>query len=129
MPKLQYHDISAPMKPHCHGIAPKSLIVLHETVSPDYPGWADVDQTYQYLAGKDYGIHGVTDLEGHIAWALGLGKCVFWQAKGANTQSIGIEQVSPVPNAIASRRKALWAARDPQLRATAKLGAFLGTYT
>lgn len=120
-PKLQYKDTAHLMEPHCHGRAPKTLAVLHETVSPDYPGWVDVDGVEAYLASKDYGIHGVIDLEGHVAWALGLGTCIFWQAKGANTQSIGIEQVSDIPNAIASRRKALWALRDPQLRATAKV--------
>lgn len=122
-PKLTYHDTSALQAHHVHGVHPKSLIVLHETVSSDIAGWADIDGVEKYLAGLDYGIHGMTDLEGHVAWALGLGKAIFWQAGGVNSESIGIEQVSKVmlqaPTNAA--RRAIWVARNAQLRATAKL--------
>lgn len=122
--KLQYHNTSKIMAPHAHGFATaKKLVVLHETVSGDVVGWSDIDAVEQYLASKDYGIHGMTDAEGHIAWALGLGKAIFWQAGGVNDVSIGIEQVSNVmlkspDNAV---RRKIWTARNPQLRATAKL--------
>lgn len=97
--------------------------MLHETVSADAVGWRDIDAVENYLAGKDYGIHGATDSEGHIAWALGLGRAIFWQCGGVNTRSIGIEQVSRVMLQAPTNtlRRAIWAARDPQLRATAKL--------
>lgn len=123
MPKLVYHDTSAILKQHVKGYSPKDLAVLHETVSPDIKGWADIDGIERYLAGRDYGIHGMTDAEGHIAWALGLGRAIFWQAGGVNGRSIGIEQVSNVmlrspKNAV---RRAIWTARNPQLRATAQV--------
>jgi hypothetical protein len=123
MPKLAYHNTSHLLEKHAHGFAPKDLAVLHETVSPDIKGWKDIDSIASYLARKDYGIHGLTDSEGHIAWAHGLGRAIFWQCGGVNTRSVGIEQVSNVmlrspKNAV---RRAIWAARQPQLRATAKL--------
>lgn len=123
MPKLQYHDTHSFLWEHAHGYSPKNLAVLHETVSGDFKGWKDINDVEQYLARKDYGIHGMTDLEGNKAWAHGLGRAIFWQAGGVNTQSVGIEQVSNVmlraPGNAA--RRAIWAARQPQLRATAQL--------
>jgi hypothetical protein len=121
--KLSYHDTSSLLEKHAHGFSPKSLAVLHETVSPDIKGFADISNIEHYLASKDYGIHGMTDAEGNKAWAHGLGRAIFWQAGGVNTQSVGIEQVSNVmlrspKNAV---RRAIWAARNPQLRATAQL--------
>lgn len=120
--KLAYHNTSAIMKPHVHGTHAKDMVVLHETVSPDIYGWDDINGVEEYLASKDYGIHGMTDKEGHIAWALGLGKAIFWQAGGVNERSIGIEQVSNVMvGHTVAQAKALWAARDKQLQATARL--------
>jgi hypothetical protein len=118
------------MKDHAHGFHNKDLIVLHETVSGDIPGWKDIDSIESYLASKDYGIHGMTDAEGNIAWAYGLGKAIFWQAGGVNERSVGIEQVSNImlrspSNAV---RRKLWVARNKQLRATAKLVAAI-SYT
>jgi hypothetical protein len=121
--KLAFHNIGGLMDKHVHGRHKKSLIVLHETVSPDVKGWADIDGVANYLANKNYGIHGLTDAEGNIAWAYGDGTAVFWQAGGVNEISIGIEQVSNVmlrspSNAV---RRHIWVARNAQLRATAKL--------
>jgi hypothetical protein len=122
MPKLAYHNSAAVLAKHAHGMHDKDLAVVHETVSPDVKGWADVDGIDTYLASKDYGIHSVNDAEGHIAWALGLGRAVFWQAGGVNVRSVGIEQVSNImlrsPSNVVRRK--VWAARHPQLRATAK---------
>lgn len=123
--KLGYMNIAGVQSSAVHGHHAKDMIVLHETISPDYPGWQDIIGTSNYLDMKDYGIHGITDLEGHIAWAFGLGDAVFWQCGGVNERSIGIEQVSKVPvqaNTDA-KRKVLWAARQAELRATAKLVA------
>lgn len=125
MKKLSTLNTQALMLPHVHGRHSKDLIVLHETVSLDIPGWRDINDIEHYLAAKDYGIHGMTDAEGHIAWAKGLGNAVFWQAGGVNERSIGIEQVSNVmlrsPHNLV--RQHIWAARQPQLRATAQLVA------
>lgn len=118
-------DLTPIMKNHVHGHHGKDLIVLHETVSPDIPGLADETQVAAYLASKDYGIHGMTDKEGHIAWALGLGDAIFWQCGGVNERSIGIEQVSRVmlDAPTNSLRRKIWVARHPQLQATSKLVA------
>lgn len=108
---------------HVHGRHPKDLIVLHETVSGNVKGLADIQGVEDYLASKDYGIHGMTDNDGNIAWALGLGDAIFWQAGGVNERSIGIEQVSDVmvKNATNPARKAAWERMTPELDATAQL--------
>ncbi len=94
----------------------KDLVVLHETVSSDAPGFTDIDGVESYLASKDYGIHGMTDAEGNIAWAAGLGSAIFWQCGGVNERSMGIEQVS-----TADTSGSYWINRQKELRATAKL--------
>lgn len=130
MPTLAFLNTQHLMLPHVHGRHDKSLIVLHETVSPDIKGIADIVGVEKFLAAKDYGIHGMTDAEGHVAWALGLGNAIFWQAGGVNEQSVGIEQVSNVMMRSPSNtvRAHIWAARQPQLRATAKLLACIHHY-
>lgn len=125
LPRLRYlntHDLVAP---HVHGRYAKDMIVLHETVSPDQDGLGDITAVENYLAGKDYGIHGMTDAEGHVAWARGLFNAIFWQAGGVNERSVGIEQVSNVMLRSPSNkvRRAIWLARNKQLHATAKLVA------
>ena len=116
MPKLQFVNTSAIMHDHVHGYHDKDLVVLHETISPDAPGLKDIWAVERYLADKDYGIHGMTDLEGNIAWTAGLGRAVFWQAGGVNERSVGIEQVS-----TGDTSGAYWIGRNKELRATAKL--------
>ena len=117
---LNTHEL---MASHSHGTHDKDVIVLHETISPDALGMSDIVGVEKYLAAKDYGIHGMTDLEGHIAYALGLGHAIFYQCGGINERSIGIEQVSNVPLRSPSNvvRRKLWAARNKELRATAAL--------
>lgn len=124
MAKLKLSLNLAPyMKGHSHGTSRKDVLVVHETVSSDAPGLADEKGIASYLASKDYGIHGITDFEGNTAWALGLGESVFWHCGGVNERSCGIEQISRVmlqaPTNVARRK--LWAARQKELHATAKL--------
>jgi hypothetical protein len=130
MPRLTIdYDMHDLMQPHAHGTHAKSLLVLHETVSPDLPGLIDVKGVAKYLADKDYGIHGISDKEGNIAWAKGLGNAIFWQAGGVNTESEGIEQVSNIPSQLQKHlitkdeAYGIWLARTKQLAATAKLAA------
>lgn len=126
--RTRYGDVTvlntAPlMRPHVHGRHPKDLIVLHETVSPNVPGLSDILAVAGYLAKKDYGIHGMTDNDGNVAWAVGLGNAVFWQCGGVNARSIGIEQVSNVMTAATSNeaRLLLWKAMAKEIDATARL--------
>lgn len=105
-----------------HGRHHKDLIVLHETVSGDQRGLGDIRGVEHYLAKIGYGIHGMTDREGNIAWAVGYGDAVFWHCGGVNERSIGIEQVFRGARNLRSDRT-LWAARQTELRATAKLVA------
>jgi hypothetical protein len=121
--KLSYYNTTSIVLPHVQGRHDKDLVVLHETVSADAPGFTDILNVERYLATKDYGIHGMTDAEGNIAWALGCGGAIFWQAGGVNERSMGIEQVSRVMLQSPSNiiRQHIWAARQKQLRATARL--------
>lgn len=126
--KINYnsHDL---MLPHVHGRQSKDVVVLHETVSHDIAGMADVMANENYLASIDYGIHGVADKQGYIAWALGLGKAIFWQAGGVNERSIGIEQVSWIPALLQQKTitvaeaEAIWKTRTMQLKRVAALVA------
>jgi hypothetical protein len=126
MHRVDALDTSRIMAPHAHGLAlVKDLLVLHETVSKDIPGWRDITSIEAYLAHKGYGIHGMTDAEGHKAWAVGLGRAIFYHAGGVNVRACGIEQVSNImlrsPRNVVRRH--IWAARHKQLRATALLVA------
>ncbi len=103
-----------------HGRARKDMAVLHETISPDEIGLADIKSVEQYLANKNYGIHGMTDKEGNIAWARGYGNAIFYQAGGVNARSIGIEQVSLL-SIDTPVNYTYWKNRQIELRATAKL--------
>lgn len=125
MQKLKYLD-SAKYIHHDHGKYPKDLFVLHETVSPDVVGWSDIINVETYLDGIGYDIHGMTDLEGNIAWALGHDKDIMYQCGGVNERSVGCEQVSNIPTLIQhgltmTQASALWTHRKKQLEATAKL--------
>jgi hypothetical protein len=119
-------NLAPTMRPCVHGRHTKDLIVLHETVSPNVKGTADIDSVARYLAQKGYGIHGITDNDGTMAWTLGLGDAVFWQAGGVNERSIGIEQVSNVMVGATSNeaRKQIWEnVMKNELVATSKLVA------
>src|SRR5207244_2658110 len=109
--KLRYVNTASLLTGHVHGRHPKDLVVLHETVSPDARGLGDIWAVENYLASKDYGIHGMTDAEGNIAWAAGLGDAIFWQCGGVNERSMGIEQVS-----TASTTGSYWVNRQKEMR-------------
>lgn len=122
-------NIAEAQRDNVHGISKKDMIVLHETVSGNYPGLADILSVSTYLDTKNYGIHGITDDDGNIAWALGLGQAIFYHTDsddhGVNTRAIGIEQISRVMldyKSMAARLKA-WLAMDKEINATAKLMA------
>jgi len=116
-----------------HGYHDKSLIVLHETVSPDIQGWDDVKSVSKFLDNEDYGIHAIIDYEGNVAVAYKYGKAIFYHATSSgtkgngmvNTRGIGIELVSRVmldKPTMAQRYQAWWG-RQKQLEAAAKLVA------
>ncbi len=129
-------DIGAAQLDNCHGrSALKDMVVLHETISPDYPGLADIRGVSEYLDQKDYGIHAIADADGNLAWAKGLRRCTFYHTASSgsygsgnvNTRSIGIELVSRIPsdfNTNASRFAAWWKRRK-QLDKAALLIAWL----
>lgn len=114
---LDTHELLAPV---VHGRSRKDLVVLHETVSGDLRGLADERAVEEYLARIGYGIHGMSDRDGNIAWARGLGDAIFYHCGGVNGRSIGIEQVFRGAT-NKPRDRVLWAARQKELRATAKL--------
>jgi hypothetical protein len=126
---LKILNLTPTMRPCVHGRHPKDLVVLHETVSPNVAGSSDIEGVARYLAQKGYGIHGITDNDGNIAWALGLGDAVFWQAGGVNERSIGIEQVSNVMQGASSNeaRKQVWLTMTKELAATSRLLAEIST--
>lgn len=123
MTKLRHTNTAKLMRGHSHGTHQKDLIVLHETVSGDIAGLGDILGVGKYLASKDYGIHGMTDADGNVAWADGMGSAIFWHAGGVNERAIGIEQVSRVMISAPTRtlRAHVWALRKAELRATARL--------
>lgn len=129
-PKLHTNlNIGPEQADNCHGRNRKSLIVLHETVSPNHKGLSDIRSISGFLDNKQYGIHGLTDDDGNIAWAHGCGTCVFWHTSSGrgmvNTRGIGIEQISRVMLDFKSRaaRIKAWLHMNKELNATAKLVA------
>ena len=130
-PKLNYMNIAEVQKDNVHGKHDKDMVVLHETISPNYEGWSDIIANSEYLDSINYGIHGITDGDGNIAWSLGLGTAIFYHTASSgsrgdgnvNTRSIGIEQVSRVPLDYSSNadRRLAWLRLDKELTATAKL--------
>jgi len=105
----------------------KDMMVVHETDSHDIAGFNDIIGNVKYLVSKGYGIHGMTDAEGHKAWAYGYATSEFIHCGGVNSRACGIEQVSWIPYLL--QKKAItneqawhmWMERKKQLEATAKL--------
>ncbi len=124
-------NIAPLMTPVAHGRHPKDMVVLHETVSPDYPGFADVLGVARYLPAQGYGIHGIVDSEGNLAWDVYGDTHVLYHTAsnggGVNTRSIGIEQISNVMIQYPDqqRRWVWWWQRNRQLDKVAKVLAYL----
>lgn len=124
-------DISPIVGPERHGIAKKTLVVLHETVSPDYPGSSEIISTAGYMARNGLGIHGVIDAEGYFGWARDYERAIFYHAASGNgmvnTRAIGIELVSRVmldKKDNASRFRTWWE-RNKQIEKTAQALAYI----
>jgi len=126
-------NIADEQKAHAKGYHAKDQIVLHETVSENYPGLKDIRAVSSFLGTEDYGIHGITDADGNVAWALGQGQAIFSHTasrgnKGqghTNTRAIGIEQVSRVMLDYRNRKDQIkaWLRMSKEINATAKLVA------
>lgn len=122
--KLGYYDTSKYYVENpgsIHGRHSKDMVVLHETISGDITGLADIIGVEKYLTSIGYGIHGMSDKEGNIAWAKGFGNAILYHAGGVNFRAIGIEQVSKPPFPNSPKSIPYWKARGTQLKATAKL--------
>ena len=131
MPRISYIDL-APLEKHAKHANDrhrKDLMVLHETVSHEVAGIGDIIGTVKYLVDKGYGIHGMTDGEGHKAWAYGYATSEFVHCGGVNERACGIELVSWVPYLVQHKAMTMdqawhyWMKHDVQLNATAKLVA------
>lgn len=135
MPKLKINlNIADAQRDNVHGMAPKTGFIFHETVSPQVPNsMADLKSVSDFLDNKDYGIHGIADNDGLLAWAYGLARAIFYHtdstgAKGsghANTNKIGIECISRVMLDYKSRaaRIKAWLHMDKEINTVAKLVA------
>lgn len=129
--QIDVMDIGPEQEDNCHGRHKKDGVVMHETVSPDVIGWDDIRSISSYLDNKDYGIHGIVDSEGHKAYAVKMGTCIFWHASSSgskgngmiNTRKIGIELISTTPPSNLTRLQKIqwWLKRERQLQHTAKL--------
>lgn len=132
MPKFTVDINSAEqMKSAVHGRHKKEGMCLHETVSQDIVGLADIKGVDDYLDRIDYGLYSCLDKEGHAAVALGLGEAVFYTQGGENERLIGCELVSPIPSLLEQRiidlaeATVMWKARTKQLKKVAQLAAVL----
>lgn len=133
MPKLKINlDIATLMERQVHAFHDKDQVVLHETVSTNRPGLTDIKSVTDYLVHGEagLGIHGLTDADGNIAWALGLGRAVLYHTDStgarqgrANTRSIGIEQISRVmlDASTNAKRLKIWLGMQKEIDATARL--------
>lgn len=124
-------DISDIVAPERHGVSTKSLVVLHETVSPDYKGSSELVSVSGYMARNGLGIHGVIDGEGYLGWAVDLERAIFYHAASGlgmvNTRAIGIELVSRVMLDYPDRQRRFewWWSRHRQIEKTAQVLAYL----
>lgn len=104
-----------------HGDIVPKVVVLHSTESHDYDGAKDIIGVLKYLEGTEdrLGVHFVTDAEGLIGQGASIKKMCY-HCIGANSFSIGIEQIG-----FAKFSLTQWMTRRKQLRATAKLLAWM----
>ena len=125
--KIARINIAPAMASLSHGTQEKHMAVCHETVSHNVPGLADILGVEGVLEREGYGIHGITDKDGHKAWANGMGEAILYHAGDVNGVAIGIEQVSEIPILIEAKQITheqafnMWMERQAQLSATAIL--------
>jgi hypothetical protein len=113
--------VDVPLKYESHGTGHKTLIVLHQTISPDYVGVKDIAGVGAYLSHVGYGIHIIDDLEGNSAAVAPEHETdIYWHVQGANTEAIGIEQIS-----YKTGQAGYWWKRTKQLNKTARWCAYL----
>lgn len=78
----------------------KDLIVLHETVSHNRVGLADIIGPAAYLDKQGYEIHGIVDQEAYSAWCYDVTAVYDHAASGSgnvNSRGVGFELVSEIP--------------------------------
>jgi len=120
-------NLDSAMKNLAHGTHDKHMFVCHETVSYNIQGLADILGLENTLQHEGYGIHGVTDRDGHRCWAHGMGKAVFWHAGGVNSVAVGVENISEIPILVQAKKvtheqaHTMWLQRPQQLSALAIL--------
>lgn len=126
------YDIWPELADDAHGSHDKHGIVMHETISPNIMrSLADIKGVSRYLDVEGYGIHGITDNDGHKAWCRQHGRAIFYHASSfgathhghANTNFMGIEQISDIPAKYKTRetRLAAWLDMPTELDASAQL--------
>lgn len=121
-------DLRAYYRGEERGHAKKSLVVLHETVSPNRVGLGDITSVAAYMDSTGLEIHGIVDLEGHSAWCHDPTAVYDHAASGrgnVNTRSIGFELVSEIPLAPSAVRFKRWRERRRQLDTVAHWIAWL----
>lgn len=104
-----------------HGSLRPKVIVLHSTESHDRPGTSDVSGVLKFLEDhrESLGIHWVVDQEGNVGQGANLNQMVY-HAKGANSFSVGIEQIGFAHSTEWKRKDRL-----AQLDKVAKLLAYM----
>lgn len=124
-------NIAPLMIPVAHGRHEKDLVVLHETVSRDAKGLADVLAVSRFMPTKGYGIHGIIDGEGNLAWDVFGDTHVLYHAASEghmiNSRAIGFELISRVMLDLPDnqRRFEWWWERNPLIDKLAKTLAYL----
>jgi hypothetical protein len=127
MHKVAVINIAPAMKDLDHGTHAKDMFVCHETVSYNRVGLSDIYGLEGTLQEEGFGIHGMTDREGHKAWARGMGNAIFWHAGGVNDRAVGVENISEIPIMVDkrvwthARAHTEWLKREKQLAALAIL--------
>lgn len=90
-PKIQVRRIR---EGNTHGRLVPKVVVLHSTESHDHPGTIDVTGVLKFLekTEDELGVHFVVDKEGNAGQGARINQ-VCYHAKGANSFSLGIEQI------------------------------------
>lgn len=125
--KIHYINIAPAMAGLSHGTHEKTMFVCHETVSHNVPGLSDITGVEGILKREGYGIHGITDKDGHKCWAKGMDDAIFYHAGDVNAVAVGVENVSEIPLLIDAKQINhdqafhMWMERHQQLSALAIL--------